>query len=186
MSGEGADARKWHELGPFTVFDVETTGMSPVKNRIVEIAAVRVGTDGTRTKHHSLVNPRVRIPSGVSAIHGITDEMVAGAPDFSVVGRAFLEFARGSSLVAHNAKFDLGFLQEGLFAHGLPLWEGGVMDSIVLAKRAFPGLPAYNLKFLKDTLGLDDGFGQHHHAMTDVEWTVELLAMSLKTLMRAM
>lgn len=175
--------RKWHELGPFTIFDLETTGMSAVRDRIVEIAAVHVDVDGSHSRFHSLVNPGVGIPPNVTSVHGITNEMVADAPPFARVGREFLEFARSSTLVAHNARFDLAFLQESLFRHGLPVWRDKTMDSIPLIKRAFPGLPSYSLQALRHRFGLGDGFGQAHRAGADVEWTLEIFQMTMKTLL---
>ena len=114
MKKEDNSAKKWHELGPFTIFDTETTGMSPCNDRIVEIAAVKIDTDGCHNRFHSLINPQLPIPSQVSQIHHITDEMVKDAPSFSQVGSDFLAFLENSTLVAHNARFDLGFLQESL------------------------------------------------------------------------
>ena len=146
----------WYELGPFTVFDFETTGMSPVSDRVVELAALRIDLDGEESCYHSLVDPGRPIPPGVTAIHHITDEMVRGAPHFAAVGREFLEFAEGSTLVAHNARFDLGFLQEGLNRCGLPLWRGKTLDSVRLARRCFPGLASYRLQDLRAALVLDD------------------------------
>ena len=121
---------KWYQMGPFTVFDTETTGMSPVSDRIVEIAAVRIEPDGGRSAFQSLVNPLRSIPPGAVATHHITEEMVAPAPTFREVGARFLEFAKGSQLVAHNARFDLAFLQESLNREGLPLWDGKTIDTI--------------------------------------------------------
>ena len=97
----------WYELGPFTVFDLETTGMSPVNDRIVQIAAVRIDKDGVISRWSSFINPGRSIPSGVVAVHHITDEIVANAPVFARAGREFIEFAKDSTLVAHNARFDL-------------------------------------------------------------------------------
>ena len=132
-------ASAWHAMGPFTVFDVETTGMSPVRDRIVEIGAVRVDRDGVWTRFETLVNPGMPIPYQVTRVHGIDDRMVAGAPSFSDAAYRFLDFARGSKLVAHNARFDLSFLQESLARVGLPLWKTGAYDSIVSGARARPG-----------------------------------------------
>lgn len=175
--------RKWHELGPFTVFDLETTGMSPVRDRIVEIAAIRVDLDGTQERFSSLVNPGVNIPAQVSRIHGITDEMVKDSPIFAKIGIQFVDFARGSTLVAHNARFDLGFLQESLCRHGLELWKGKTMDSIPLIKKAYAGLPSYSLQNLRKQFGLGDEFtGPAHRAFADVEWTLEIFGMSMKAI----
>ncbi len=167
---------KWHELGPFVVFDVETTGMSPARDRIVQIAAQRIDTDGTVSEFESLVNPARPIPLAAMNVHHITDRMVENAPRFTEVGYRFLDFCQGATLVAHNARFDLGFLQESLCRCGLPLWQGRTMDSVILAKRAFPGLPSYSLQNLRTALDLgDDPHLVAHRADSDVVWTVRLL-----------
>lgn len=176
---------KWHELGPFTVFDVETTGMSPVNDRIVEIAAVRVDLDGSRTAFQTLVNPRCRIPSQATRVHRIDDLMVANSPTFSKVGMEFMELARNSTLVAHNARFDLGFLQESLARHGLELWRGKTMDTVRLMKQAYSGLPSYSLQNLRRTFSLDDYEGQEaHRAGADVDWTIQILQIALTALLK--
>ena len=178
---------KWYELGPFTVFDFETTGMSPVCDRVVEFAALRIDADGEESCFHSLVHPGRSIPPAVTNIHHITDAMVADAPRFSAVAKDFLEFAEGSTLVAHNAHFDLGFLQEGLARCGLPLWRGKTIDSVKLARRCFPGLESYRLQSLRLTLRLDDepGNDQAHRAGADVFWTMQVLKLALERALRA-
>jgi len=175
----------WHELGPFTVFDVETTGMSPVRDRIVEIAALRIDCDGRKSRFSSLVNPRCHIPFAVTRIHHITDDMVCGAPCFETVGEEFSRFAEGSTLVAHNARFDLGFLQESLARCGLALWEGRTMDSVRLARSVYPGLPSYRLQDLRVTLDLERSEGTAHRAGSDVEWTAVLLRKALTRLIES-
>ncbi len=176
-------SRKWHELGPFCVFDVETTGMSPSRDRIVELAAIHVDMDGHETRFHSLINPGMPIPYQASRVHNITDDMVADAPNFSQVGPQFMELVRGSTLVAHNARFDLGFLQESLFRTGQQLWKGNTMDTLKLSRQAFKGLPSYSLQNLRISLQLPDVDGEAHRAYADVEWTVHLLAKTLSELM---
>ena len=178
--------KKWFELGPFTVFDLETTGMSPAKDRIVEIAAVRVECDGTQSRFQTLVNPERPIPPRVSAVHNIRDEDVADAPVFAVAGKNFLRFIAASTIVAHNARFDLGFFQESLNRCFLPLWAGKTMDSIKIIKSAFPGLPSYKLQYLRVHFGLGTGFdGPAHRAFADVEWTLEIFSMALQGLLDA-
>ena len=176
---------EWFELGPFTVFDVETTGMSPVNDRIVQIAAVRIDRDGTISRWASFINPGRTIPAGVVAVHHISDEMVASAPAFARAGRDFLEFAKNSTLVAHNARFDLGFLQESLSRTGLPLWKGKTLDTLRLIKTTHPHLPSYKLQSLRAIFQLDsDDSMQAHRADADVEWTIQILAIALKSAMR--
>lgn len=179
--------RRWFELGPFTVFDVETTGMSPREDRIVEIGAVRISQAGMHDRFQALVNPGRPIPPDLTAIHHITDAMVADAPDFARAGREFLDFAAGTTLVAHHARFDLAFLQEGLQREHLPLWQGPecrTLDSIPIIKAAFPGMSSYALQHLRFALGLGLGDeGPAHRASADVEWTLEVFAMAMQRLL---
>ncbi|MBR7131782.1 MAG: 3'-5' exonuclease [Lentisphaeria bacterium] len=171
---------KFFELGPFTVFDVETTGMSPGRDRIIQIGAVRIDKDGYISRFNSFVNPGRSIPSQLVSVHHITDEMVAAAPNFSRVGREFLAFAGNSTLVAHNARFDLGFLQESLARTGLPLWKGKTLDTLRLIKTTHPGLPSYRLQSLRAVFQLNDGDNQQaHRADADVEWTLQILEIAL-------
>ena len=176
----------WYEMGPFTVFDLETTGMSAVNDRIVELAALRIDLDGTTQQYQSLINPGCYISHRVIAIHNITNEMVADAPKFSQVAYEFLEFAAGTTLVAHNGKFDLSFLQESLYRSGLPLWDGKVLDTLRLSKSVFNNLPSYSLQNLRRSLGLPDTaeMMQAHRAMSEVLWTVELLRGLLEEVLR--
>lgn len=178
-------SKHWCELGPFTVFDVETTGMSPSRDRIVEIAATRIDQDAHITRWQTLINPDCQIPYGATRIHHITDAMVADAPSFSDAGFTFMDLARNSTLVAHNARFDLGFLQESLARHGLELWRGKTMDTIKLMKQAYAGLPSYSLQNLRHAFKLDDYEGQQaHRAAADVEWTIQILQIALTALMQ--
>ena len=176
---------EWYKLGPFTVFDTETTGMSPVHHRIVEIAAIRTDIDGTQSRYQTLINPGCRIPTKLTAIHGITDDMVKDADMFTQIGYDFMDFSKDSTLVAHNARFDLSFLQESLARVGLRPWRGNTMDTIPLIKRAYPGLPSYSLKNLRYNFGLDHDVGPAHRAYADVEWTLEIFAMTMKRLLGA-
>ena len=104
----------WMLTGPYTVFDVETTGMSPVHNRIIEIGAVRIEHDGSITRYETLIHPECSIPNQITRLTGISNEMVANAPTFAEMAEEFLQFINGSRLVAHNARFDLAFLMESL------------------------------------------------------------------------
>ena len=94
----------------FVVFDTETTGLSPSKDRIIELAAIRFVNGTPVTLFETLINPERDIPSEVTKINGITNEMVANAPTISQILPAFEEFVAGNSLVAHNLEFDIKFL----------------------------------------------------------------------------
>lgn len=94
----------------FVVFDTETTGLSPSKDRVIELAAIRFVNGSPVSLFETLINPGRDIPSEVTEINGITNEMVASAPTISQVLPAFEEFVAESALVAHNLEFDLKFL----------------------------------------------------------------------------
>lgn len=160
--------------------------MSPVYNRIVEIAAIRVDCGGETTRFQALVNPGCAIPVSVSRIHHITDALVADAPRFREVAFQFMELAAGSTLIAHNARFDLGFLQESLVRNGMAPWRGKTMDSIRLLKQVYKGLPSYSLQNLRRTFQLDDVDEnmQAHRAAADVEWTLQLVRLAFTALLR--
>jgi DNA polymerase III epsilon subunit family exonuclease len=176
----------WYEYGPFTIFDVETTGMHPVRHRIVELAAVRIDCDGSLSRFQTLINPRCAIPSGVIAIHHITDEMVADAPAFHEIAPQFIDMARDSTLVAHNARFDLSFLQESLARCGQEPWKGKTLDLLRLIRRTHKGLPSYSLQNLRRIFQLDDPFENMaaHRAAADVEWELQVLEIAFNAMMR--
>jgi DNA polymerase III epsilon subunit family exonuclease len=174
-------SERWHELGPFTVFDVETTGMAPASERIVELAAVRIDRDGAIRRFQSLVNPGRPIPAAAHNVHRISDAMVADAPPFSRIARPFLDFAAESTLVAHNAGFDLGFLQESLNRCGLPLWPGKTLDTLRLIRKTHGTLASYSLQSLRQVFVLDDppDGAAAHRAAADAEWTLQILKIAL-------
>ncbi len=175
----------WHDMGPFTVFDVETTGMSPSNDRIVEIAAIRIDPGGKLERFQTLIHPGRSIPAAASSVHHITNEMVQSAPHFKDAIRGFLDLATESTLVAHNALFDLGFLQESLARVGMPLWSGKTLDSLRLLRKTHPGLPSYSLQSLRAYFQLPTEKGMNaHRAGADVEWTVQILEIALSEALR--
>lgn len=173
--------KKWYHWGPFTIFDLETTGMSPVNDRIIEIAAIRIEGNGEENSFYSLVNPEKSIPKEAVKIHGITNDVVAPYPKFRKIGQKFLNFIKNSQLIAHNAKFDLAFLQESLARENLQLWDGKTLDSITIIKQAYPGLKSYSLQNLQRTFGLMNK-GQAHRAYSDMEITKKLFAKAMECL----
>ena len=177
------EGRSWLDAGPYAVFDLETTGMSPTRDRIIEIGAVRIDRDGSVERFETLVNPHVPIPARLTAVHGITDDMVSDAPDFTDAGYRFLDFVKGARLVAHNARFDLAFLQESLARCGLPLIAGGAYDSIAIIRMAYPGRASYSLQSLRAAFPLPDGFaGRPHRSAYDAECAFHLFRMSMELL----
>jgi DNA polymerase III epsilon subunit len=154
------------------VFDVETTGLSPRRgDRICEIGALKLKGGVEFGRFQALVNPERPIPPGVTAIHHITDAMVAGEPPFREIAADFLGFVEGSALAAYNASFDLGFLAAELDRMQTPPWDGPVIDVLTLARRLMPGM-RHPLWQVAQALGID--FPEQHRAMKDVEVTAEV------------
>jgi DNA polymerase III epsilon subunit-like protein len=129
----------------FVAFDLETTGLFPVVNRIVEFGAVRFTLDGRElAAWEQLVDPECVISPEVTDIHGITDAMVRGQPTVAQALPGFLDFLGGTEAIlpAHNAMFDLGFLNFAAAKTGLALPANLVIDTLDLARTCVRGAPA--------------------------------------------
>ena len=163
---------------PFVAFDVETTGLHALTDRVVEVGAVSFGFDGPAERFESLVNPGRPIPADAVAVHGIDDSMVAGAPDFASIAGDLFRLFEGRVLVAHNAPFDASFLLSECERAGLAPPEIAALDSCRLARAAFPGLQKYSLDFLVCEFALDRSAG--HRALPDATAAADLLIRSLR------
>lgn len=144
--------------------DVETTGLSAMRDRIVELAAVR-WQGGRETTFSELVNPGRPMPHAAYRVHGISDAMLAGKPPVAAVLPAFLEFCQADMLVAHNARFDLSFIREECRRTGLTPPELPVYDTCAIARQLMPTAPRHSLEGVKGALGF--GYGQTHRALDD-------------------
>lgn len=161
-------------MATFTVIDVETTGLSPAMgDRVCEVGAVKIKDGKIVGSFESLVNPRRPVSPGAYAQHRISDDMLKDAPDFTVIAQELFAFMSGTVLVAQNAQFDLDFLNSEFPRVGFPVWNGYVLDTIALARRAKPGLPSYNLDSLSKAFGVT--ITDRHRALGDVEATAEVL-----------
>lgn len=138
----------------FTVFDTETTGLDPKPNRVIEIGALRFDARGIIARFNVLINPGMPMPAEASRINGITDAMLAGQPPVAEVLPDFLRFAGNSVLIAHNAPFDISFIDEELSRLGKPSLKNRVVDTRILARDVFPGLPKYSLQDLALRFGI--------------------------------
>lgn len=156
----------------YVVVDLETTGGDPSSNRITEIGAVKVRDGRIVEEWTSLVRPGRRIPSFIVKLTGITDEMVATAPEFAAIAGELRAFIGDAVFVAHRAKFDHGFLKTEFDRVGIRL-AGPVLCTVVEMKRHFPGLPSYGLGALSAHFGIS--LDSHHRALCDARATAELL-----------
>ncbi len=163
----------------YTAFDFETTGIDPVEGRIIECGAVRFTVDGVLSTFHSLIKPDVPIPVEATRVHGITEQDVADAPPETVVIESFLHYLEGSILVAHNANFDVGFLHGALTRIG----RAGeltnlVLDTLFIARKAFPRLKSYKLSELQKELLLTKK--QSHRALDDAYTCMEVFMAAVE------
>lgn len=152
------------------VIDTETTGLDPSEgHRIVEIAAIELLNHlPTGKSFHKYVNPERDVPDVAQAIHGLTNEFLAPYPVFGTIAAEFLEFLGTDPLVIHNAEFDLGFINAELKRSELPPLSAPVTDTLLLARRRFPGQPA-NLDALCRRFAIDLSGRDKHGALIDGE-----------------
>jgi DNA polymerase III epsilon subunit family exonuclease len=158
----------------FTVFDTETTGLDPNSDRIIELAAVRVRGDENIATFHTLVHPGRPVSEGAFRVNGISDAMLAGAPQMADVIPRFTEFIRGSCLCAYNAPFDMGFIiNEYRRAEVEFPQDIAVVDVLAMARHLLP-IERHPLWAVAEHLKI--GSGQEHRALSDVELTVGVFA----------
>ncbi len=155
----------------FVVFDLETTGFSPTRNRIIEIGAVRVEQGKISDRFSTFVNPGVPIPPRITEVTGITDDMVADAPEITTVLPEFLAFCERCVLVAHNADFDYSFLCKKGAEQGLDT-EFTVVDTVGVARVLFPHMARYTLDSVAKAMKIS--LINHHRAVEDAEATAEI------------
>src|SRR5579884_3160497 len=162
------------EQATYVVVDLETTGLRPVSSQICEIGAVKIARFEIVDEFATLVDPRVPLGAAVSALTGLTDRQLRGAPAASVAVRRFLAFAGDAVLVAHNARFDLAFLdRETERLTGLRL-AAPVIDTVALARRVLAGrVPRASLAQLAYFFGTS--VEPCHRALPDAQATAEVL-----------
>jgi DNA polymerase III subunit epsilon len=159
----------------FVVVDLETTGGSPEANAITEVGAVKVCGGEVLGEFQTLVRPAMSIPPFIAVLTGITDLMVATAPRVDAVLPAFLEFARGSVLVAHNAPFDVGFLKAACGSTGRA-WPGlQVLDTARLARRVLARDEAHDCRLATLARLFRASTMPTHRALDDARATVDVL-----------
>ncbi len=159
----------------FVVVDLETTGGSPVDCGITEVGAVKVRGGEVLGEFQTLVNPGAPIPPFISVLTGITNAMVAESPRIASVLPAFLEFAAGTVLVAHNARFDVSFLKAAALAVDAP-WPGfPVVDTVHLARQLVTRDEAPNHKLSSLARIFRAETTPDHRALHDARATVDVL-----------
>ncbi|MCD2491620.1 PolC-type DNA polymerase III [Lacrimispora sp. NSJ-141] len=166
-------------LDTYVVFDIETTGLSATKNRIIEIGAVKVVNGEINDRFSAFVNPELPIPFEIEKLTGINDSMVIGKPTIETVLPQFLEFCGNSVMVAHNASFDMSFIEHNSGLLGMN-YKPTVVDTVTLARILLPELKRYKLDTVAKALGVS--LENHHRAVDDAEATAHIFVAFVEKL----
>ena len=170
--------------GDLVVVDVETTGWLADEAGITEIGAVRLSPGRPAAEFSALVHPGRPIPADICELTGITDAMVSDAPGIGEVLPAFLNFARGGVIVAHNAPFDIGFLAAASAQCGIPWPQRAVIDTAVLSRLLLSSSDVPDHRLATLSWHFDSRSGPHHRALADARTTAAVLKGLLGLLAR--
>lgn len=163
----------------YVVFDIETTGFSPVTNRIIEIGAVKVVNGQITDRFSVFVNPEVPIPYEIEKLTSINDNMVIDAEKIETVLPKFLEFVGDAVLVAHNANFDVSFIKENAKRQKIPV-DFTYVDTVAIARTLLTGQAKYTLDAVAKTLKIS--LENHHRAVDDAECTAQIFVRFVEML----
>ena len=152
----------------FVVFDIETTGFSPIKNKIIEIGAVKIRNGEIIDRFSEFINPLVPIPYRIEKLTSITDEMVIDAPTREVIIPKFVEFCEGAVLVGHNVSFDISFINQNCKELDIDV-DFTTVDTLWLSRYFFPLQQNHKLDTVAKKLGVV--LEHHHRAVDDAECT---------------
>lgn len=150
----------------FVVFDIETTGLSPLSCKITEIGAVLVKNDEVLAVFNTFVDPEIPIPPEITELTGIDDSMVKGAPKTQEAVQSFLDFIGDRMLVAHNASFDISFIRKAASDYDL-VFTNAYLDTVSMSRFVNPDLKRHKLNHIAEYFGLGDF--NHHRASDDAE-----------------
>jgi DNA polymerase-3 subunit epsilon len=159
------DPPSWLEA-PVAFVDLETTGGSPSYHRVIEVGVVAANASGLEYEWSSLVNPGMPISYGSQLVTGISDDMVEDAPSFADIAMQLYERFEGRLFVAHNVRFDYGFLREEFRRCGIQ-FESRLACTVRLSRRVNPGMARHNLDMLISYLGLR--ITGRHRALPDAQ-----------------
>ncbi|MEZ3434306.1 MAG: PolC-type DNA polymerase III [Lachnospiraceae bacterium] len=165
--------------GAFVVFDLETTGFSPIKDKIIEIGAVKVVNGVITDNYSTFVNPGVPIPFDITKLTSITDQMVMDSPDIETILPEFLSFVGDAVLVAHNASFDVGFIEQNCRYQDITP-DFTSVDTVALARILLPTLAKFKLNVVAKALNISQE--HHHRAVDDARVTAEIYVKFIQML----
>jgi DNA polymerase-3 subunit alpha (Gram-positive type) len=155
----------------YVIVDLETTGLNPADDKIIEIGAIKIRADREPEVYNVFVNPGIPIGRKIQEITGITDDMVRDAAAIEEIIGDFAAFTEDLPLLGHNLRFDYGFLKTAAAANRIKFDKQGV-DTLTIARKYLPDLKSRRLDILCEYFGIEDE--QHHRAWNDAKVTGEL------------
>ena len=163
----------------YVVFDIETTGFSPEKNKIIEIGAVKVIGGEIVDRYSTFINPEVPIPFRIEELTSIRDDMVITSPTVDVILPQFMEFCTDCIMVAHNADFDMSFIKRNYALLGMEC-NPTIVDTVALARVLLPQLNRFKLDTVAKALNIS--LDHHHRAVDDAACTAEIFVKFIEKL----
>lgn len=158
-------------INDYVVFDLETTGLQPKKDKIIEIGAVKVKDGEPVDVFKSLVNPGLKLPEFITEVTGITDGLLEGERQIKEVLPEFIEFCDTDVVMGHNLMFDYSFIKVNAVNLNLEFDKSGI-DTLKIAKKHLAGLESRKLDYLCSYYGIEDK--EHHRAYNDAMVTSRL------------
>lgn len=160
----------------YVALDLETTGLSPVRDRMLEIGAVKVEAGEVTGTYETLIDPCIDIPERITDLTGITAEMTVGCPQIREAVEGFLDFAEEQVLLGHNLIFDYSFMKQNIQNLGGSFERRGI-DTLTIARGCLPELPSRSLDQVAAHFGIVQ---EHHHRALDDAMTTARIYERLK------
>ncbi|USS85429.1 PolC-type DNA polymerase III [Fructilactobacillus myrtifloralis] len=162
----------------YVVFDTETTGLSAIYDRVIELSAVKMQGNNVIAEFEEFIDPGFHLSEETTNLTSITDEMVAGSKSEAEVFQLFREFCGDAIIVGHNVTFDIGFMNTGYARHQMPEIANPIIDTLTLARFLYPNYKSYRLNTLAKKFNVE--LEHHHRAIYDAETTGHLNYLFLK------
>lgn len=171
------DMNKRKKETKFVAIDVETTGLSPLYNELIEISAIKYEGAKKVDTFSTLIKPKNKISSTITNITGISNKMVENAPTVEKVMPELIKFIGDSTIVAHNANFDYSFLQNN---SNKSFTNNKVIDTVAISRKMLPSLPNHKLNTVAKCIGIqEEGF---HRAEFDCECCAKIYIKYLESI----
>lgn len=164
--------------GKYVIFDVETTGLSAIYDKVIELSAVKMENGNVIDQFEEFIDPGFPLSETTINLTSITDDMVRGSMSEKEVFTKFREFYEDAIIVGHNVTFDIGFMNTGYLRHDMEEIKNPIIDTLTLARFLYPTLKGYRLNTLAKKFGV--ALEHHHRAIFDSETTGHLCYLFLK------